>query len=309
VSSAGDRVALAAGDAVAIYSLPGGHLVRTIRHPDVVTALAFARVGHDLVSGSRDGRLLITRDGADPFGLASLGSEIHAAGFGPTGRVIAGDDRRRLHVLDVERRTSVGTLELPTEAAAFRTSSDGRRLLVIPPDGATRPLVLCDLERPQITAQLDGYKGQVFAARFVRDDREILTAGTDGAARIWNAATGKLQQAYLGSSEYLLDAALAPDGTTLVTAGGDGALRFWDVATSRMIWKLQAHHSQVSGLHFEDDDIVTRGFTGEIIRWSLPRLPHAMNFASFAERIARCLPLRLDDDSGRLVEQDQPCDM
>jgi WD40 repeat protein len=144
----------------------------------------------------------------------------------------------------------------------------------------------------------------VFSARFVQADHAILTAGTDGVARIWDTDTGRLRQAFFGSSQYLVDAALVPDGTIVVTGGGDGVLRFWDVTSSRMIWKLQAHRSPIVGIHFEDDDIVTHGFTGELARWSLSKFPKSSNFGATIEGIARCLPLRLDDDSGRVVEQD-----
>lgn len=132
-----------------------------------------------------------------------------------------------------------------------------------------------------------------------------MTAGTDGVARLWDAATGELKAGYFGATQYLMDAALAPDGSMVVTGGGDGVLRFWDVATSRLIWMLPAHHTQIVGIRFDEDDIVTRGFTGGLARWRLPKLP---DFAKTVEGIARCIPLRLDDASGRLVEQEPVCD-
>jgi WD40 repeat protein len=142
----------------------------------------------------------------------------------------------------------------------------------------------------------------VISARFVGDD-EILTAGTDGAARLWDAATGRLRKTYPRRSPYLIDAAVDPSGTIIVTGGGDGTLRFWDVSSARMIWTLPAHQSAIAGVHFEGTDIVTRGFTGEVARWKLPSPPSP----SSVDRLVACLPLRFDDDAGNLVEQDQPC--
>jgi WD40 repeat protein len=95
----------------------------------------------------------------------------------------------------------------------------------------------------------------------------------------------------------------------VVTGGGDGVLRFWDVASSRMIWTLQTHRSPIVGIRFEDDDIVSQGFAGDLARWSLPKFPKSSSFAATVGRIASCLPLRLDDDSGRIVEQDTACGM
>jgi WD40 repeat protein len=62
VSEGGDRAAIARGDAAEVYELPGGRLLRTIRHSAPVSAVAFADAGRDLVSGAVDGSVLVTRD-------------------------------------------------------------------------------------------------------------------------------------------------------------------------------------------------------------------------------------------------------
>jgi hypothetical protein len=33
---------------------------------------------------------------------------------------------------------------------------------------------------------------------------------------------------------------------------------------------LQAHRSYVIGVHYEGDDLITRGFAGDVARWALP---------------------------------------
>jgi hypothetical protein len=58
-----------------------------------------------------------------------------------------------------------------------------------------------------------------------------------------------------------------------VVVAGDaaGLLWFWDAASGAKLWTLPAHKSIVIGVHLEGDDIVTRGFTGEVSRWQLPQ--------------------------------------
>jgi len=56
----------------------------------------------------------------------------------------------------------------------------------------------------------------------------------------------------------------------VVAGGGDGVLRFWDATSGRQTWTLQAHKSHVLGIHFEGEDIITRGFGGDVTRWTLP---------------------------------------
>jgi WD40 repeat protein/serine/threonine protein kinase len=302
VDAAGDRAAIATGDIVTIYELPGGRPLGTIRHPGAVTTVAFAAAGRDLVTGSGDGSVLLTRDGAEPRQIAHLPAAVDVAGILSDGRVVVADMRPRLSVYDTARRTPTIDLDSGSRIAALRPSSNGSHLITIPTTGTVHPITLWDLEHGQRIAQLEGHKGPVFSARFVRGDAEVLTAGTDGAARLWDAATGRLRKTYFRSSPYLIDAALDPRGTMVVTAGGDGMLRFWDVSSARMIWTLQAHSSPIAGVQFVgDDELVTRGFTGELAHWKLPRPP------SSVEDITRCLPLRFDDETGGLVEQGPSC--
>jgi WD40 repeat protein len=308
VSALGDRAAIAIGNNVVIYGLPGGQTLRTIRHPAAVTAVAFAKTGHDLVSGGVDGSLMLTRDDREDRALPAFPGGIDVVGLTPDGHVIAAGSTHQLRVYDPDRKTILADVDSLIRVRSVRLSSDGRRLITIPATGVPAAPVLWDLEHYRIIAQFEGHLGQVFSARFVRGDREILTAGNDGAARLWDAVTGRLRQTFFGSSQLLLDAALDPDGSTVVTAGGDGMLRFWDASSRRVIWTLHAHKSFISGIHFDGTDLVTHDFTGEISRWTLPKVPSSQDLVRRMGRIVRCLPFRLDEDTSGLVEQQRTCD-
>ena len=62
----------------------------------------------------------------------------------------------------------------------------------------------------------------------------------------------------------------SPDGSMIVAGGSDGVLRIWSRSSGRLLWMLRAHASYVVGVHYEGDDLVTRGFAGDIARWTLP---------------------------------------
>lgn len=130
---------------------------------------------------------------------------------------------------------------------------------------------VAELDDPGAEAAVVGRRvGQVSSARFVDGSREILTVADDGMARLWDGRTGRLLSSYRSTSRFLADAVLAPDGSMVVAGGSDGALWFWDRAITRPLWKLRAHDSHVVGVHFEGDALVTRGFGGELARWTLP---------------------------------------
>jgi WD40 repeat protein/serine/threonine protein kinase len=266
VSGAGDRAAIARGNAVEVYELPGGRLLRTVTHNAAINAVAFATTGGELATGTVDGSLLVTRDDGARLVLPASPGGIDAVEFLPDGRLVSSDAQRRLRVYDPGGAV-LADLEIPTRVMSLRI--DGARLVAVPiySGGPASPL-LVDLERYQLIARLEGHVGRVFSARWIAGG-QILTAAGDGTAQLWDGTTGELRQTYRGGSQPLYDATLASDG--LVMAGGaDGRLRFWDQASGRQLWMLQAHPSPIIGVHVEGGDIVTRGIAGELSRWGLP---------------------------------------
>jgi WD40 repeat protein len=270
VTVTGDQAAIARGNTVEVYALPSGQLLRTVVHPAAVSTVAFAPTGHDLVSGAVDGSLQVTRDDRDPIALPSSPAGIDGALILASGQVVASDAGSRLRVIDPERRIVVTELAAPSRARLLRPSPDETRLVTIALRGSPVPPTLWDLAEHRLVAALEGHAGRVFTARFVSNGREILTAGQDGTARLWNAATGRSRRTFRGSSQFLADATLDPDGLLVVAGGGDGLLRFWDTSSGRLLWTLPAHKSYVVGVHYEGNDLVTRGFAGDVSRWTLP---------------------------------------
>ena len=304
VTALGDRAAVALGNTVAVFALPGGARVRTIEHPALVRALAFAPAGRDLVTASADGTLLVTRDGQGPVALPSPAGAITAVAVTSDRHALAAyASDHRIRSYDLERGQVAYELDGSPQTAdvrALRLSPDGRRLIAMAMDKNTVVPVLWDLPGRRRLATLSSGKDIVLAARFV-DDHRIVTASRDGAARLWDATTGELGRAFLGSSVVLFDATVNPEGTILATAAGDGAIRFWDIASGRLIWLLHAHRSFVNGLHFAGHDLISRGYDGDIARWSLSLTPPP----DLAELVG-CLPLQLDEKTGALVDG-KPC--
>ncbi len=269
VSPAGDRAAIARNNTVEVYELPGGRLLRTITHGASVSTVAFAGTGRDIVSGAVDGSLLVTRDNGAVLAIPKSPSGIDSAGVLPDGRVVAADAERRLRIYGVDG-SALADLETSARVRTLRVSADSRRLITVPSftGGAASP-TLWDLERYRAIAQLDDPgQGQVYSARFIPGDR-IVTACGDGAVRLWDLA-GTLRQTYQGGSRFLVDVTPSSDGSMIVAGGGDGLLWFWEASSGRLLWTMPAHRSYVVGVRVDGDDIVTRGFSGDLSRWTLP---------------------------------------
>lgn len=286
VSAAGDRAAIARGNDVEVYELPTARLLRTIKHGAPVDAVAFATTGRDIISGAIDGAAIVTRDNGTVIILPTSPAGIDTVGFLPDGRVVVVDARRHLRIYDLGGGT-LADLEAQARVGTLRMSPDGRRLVTVPIfSGKVAAPELWDMERYRPVAQLTSRgQGQVYSARFVTSS-QVITACGDGAARLWDGETGQLRRTYRGGSRFLVDATLSGDGSMLIGGGGDGQLRFWEAVSGRPLWTMQAHRSHLIGVHVEGADIVTRGFSGDIARWSLPRPEQVIDACSHNERCA-----------------------
>jgi WD40 repeat protein len=76
--------------------------------------------------------------------------------------------------------------------------------------------------------------GPVLRAHFSRDGRRISTAGADGSARVWDAASGK-ELLQVRHELYATEALLTSDGRRLITTSSDCRTRVWDAQTGRRL--------------------------------------------------------------------------
>lgn len=269
VSVTGKRAAIARGNVAELYELPGGRLARSVAHQSAVTAVAFG-AGGELVSGDAGGEVRITRGDREDLAIASAGGGIDAIVMLPNGRFVATDATRHLRVVDRAGAT-IASVGLPERVGLLRPSPDGRRLVTLPnvaipsQSGSIGPALLWDLETGRLVSRLVGHRGRTVAARWIAS--EVLTAGGDGTARRWDGLTGQERKVYQ-APRGLSDVAL---GQGVIVAGDtDGVLHFWDIQSGDRLWTLKAHTSCLAGLHFEGDDLVTRGFGGDVSRLELP---------------------------------------
>ena len=91
-----------------------------------------------------------------------------------------------------------------------------------------------------------GRPSEVYHARFSADGRFLITAGQDGQARIWDAATGQPTGKPLPHPNEVNWAAFSPNGELAATACDDGLVRLWDVATRSLRRELRHAESKAA---------------------------------------------------------------
>jgi hypothetical protein len=114
-----------------------------------------------------------------------------------------------------------------------------------------------------------GHSGPVGHAAWSSDDTRIVTAGSGGSAKVWDAATGAELFSLGGHTAAVEHAAWSSDDTRIVTASEDGSARVWDAATGAEIFTLSGHTGSVWHAAWSSDDtrIVTTSEDGSARVW------------------------------------------
>lgn len=94
---------------------------------------------------------------------------------------------------------------------------------------------------------------EVRSAVFSPDGKLLLTAGDDGTARLWDAATGKPFLVPLQHHSSVRSAVFNRDGTRIVTASDDKTARIWDASTGNPLPPPLEHTGPVWAAAFSPD--------------------------------------------------------
>lgn len=78
-------------------------------------------------------------------------------------------------------------------------------------------------------------RAEIAALAFAPDGKSLVSAGSDGELRHWDAATGKALGTFSGQRGTIYALAFRPDGKELVSAGDDGVIQRWDTTTRQPV--------------------------------------------------------------------------
>jgi eukaryotic-like serine/threonine-protein kinase len=83
---------------------------------------------------------------------------------------------------------------------------------------------LCHTDR----LTLKGHTGYVYSATFSPDGSRVVTACSDGTAKVWDVKTGAEVLTLKGHTHHVNSATFSPDGSRVVTASNDMTAKVWE---------------------------------------------------------------------------------
>jgi WD40 repeat protein len=212
----------------------GGRVAHLEGHTDLVTGVAFAPDGTQLISSSADGSVRIW-------------------------------DVRTHELLEKLPR-------YPTQVFCIDITRNGECLAIGTEENSIE-LWSRDTGRWQLTRKLIGHKDWVTAVAFSPDGRWLASGSLDKSARLWNIADGSMLRTMPSYDSWILSLAFAPDGRTIATGSSDRRIVLWNVETGQQVLTLNGHANQIFGLRFSPDgsNLVSACCDGTVRVWRTSR--------------------------------------
>lgn len=269
VDEASGRVAaVAAGHAIAVWSLADGRLQTTLKgHTDTVLSLAFSGDGRLFSTGEdrthrawpRDGgaaRVIGTRgrmDNLDTLAVTLDGQRLATGGFDREVRwwdTASGSRQTRWSTVEPVSGVKGGFVK------SMATLQGGQGLLTLHPEpGAVFRWRTADGEAlwayEQPTREFLGKpeRQRLDALAVSRDEQWVAAGAWDGEVYWWRADAAALRGrlAMQGLRSVVSALAFSPDGRQLLSGHWDGRLVWWDRDAAKPLAELRGHQGRVTG--------------------------------------------------------------
>jgi serine/threonine protein kinase len=164
-------------------------------------------------------------------------------------------------------RAPVSTTASSDVSASSIASSRKQPPTFVPTANApTATATATSLQQPT-SIQLVGHKGPVLSAAFAQQGRRIVSAGTDGTLKIWDAASGQLVRTVIMPDGP--PAAMATRDGQALTGHASGQLVLWDLESGDRLASYKRNDVALTAVAFTDEPerFATASRDGKLTVW------------------------------------------
>ncbi len=240
-SPEGNRLAAFSKGMLKMWDADSGVELLTLSgHKDVINSVAFSPDGEFIATASDDRTTKMWDITPSKELLTLYESELGGLYAG----VMFSADGTRLSIasydsvkqLDSNSGKELRSLDAGSRVYGFDYSPDGKLLAAALSDGKVK---IWDTTSGQNTLVISDASSRigVYAVAFSADGK-LLATGSDMAARIWDATTGKELHNLSDNLGQVFSVAFSPDGQYLATTSAENLAKLWDVKTGKLIHTL-----------------------------------------------------------------------
>lgn len=202
---------------------------------------------------------------------AGTGANTTALCFFPDGqRALVANSQRELRIVNFVNGSTVSPpIRLSEAARAVSVNQTGTRASALMGQYRLAFIQLADPAAPILEAAHDP-SAYVYQCDFLRESDRVFSSSFDGTARVWNAATGQLQQ-ILRHPFGILRSTPARRANLAITPCWDGAARVWNLARGNLAVPPILHGApiQAADITAGGSAIVTAGNDGTVRLYQL----------------------------------------
>jgi cytochrome c len=159
-----------------------------------VNGVAFTPDGKSVVSAGYDGSVRIWPLSGKPANIRSLPTPLNTVAVAPDGEIVAAGADGKVYWLSPGGEMQAGVQASPVPIISVAISPDGK---LVAAAGIRGSVAVIDRSERELLRTLVGPGLPAWSVAFLPDSQTLLTGGTDGIIRRWNAATGEPMDAGL----------------------------------------------------------------------------------------------------------------
>jgi WD40 repeat protein len=249
-----------------IWDVTTGKMIQDLRikgHTAMIYSAQFSPDGKSIVTSSEDhtAKIWDAAKGKMLQNLQGHTKNVVSAHFSPDGKsIVTSSLDSTAKLWEVATGKMIQDFKGHTEAIySAQFSPDGKKIVTASEDHTAK---IWDVATGKMIQNIDEGLGKrqfteyLNTAQFSPDGKSVITATGDwvmsgqSSAKIWDITTGKIQQEFLGHTNWAESAYFSPDGKSVVTASNDHTAKIWDVITGKIKQDLTGHISDVNSAQF-----------------------------------------------------------